>query len=286
MVAAGFFCDVEVFVAFGDEFVNLADEFPLLAGKPQRNRYGNYGVVPSKAVVLDRSAEAFGALFRVFGADTTEEQHELFAAVAGKQIGFALLVLENFCDFLEHHVSALVAPCVVHALEVVNVHHDAVNVIVVAPCEREFTEAPVHEGAAVRNLGERIRRRSLEKFTVDSLFGGILEFHFQDHRADLQAVVGAKDCLGDGVAVDVGAVGAAEVFHGDVQPVETDFAVLAAYEFVVQVDIGIAAATEDDAANREGDLLELGLRIQHDEMRSHLTRLKPDRLVSCDDSLV
>ena len=136
------------FLSFGDEFVNLADEFPLLAGKPQRNRYGNYGVVPRKTVVFDGGAEPFGALFRVFGADTTEEQHELFATVAGKQIGFALLVLENFCDFLEHDVAALVAPRVVHAFEVVDVHHDAVNVIVVAPCEREFTEAPVHEGAA------------------------------------------------------------------------------------------------------------------------------------------
>ena len=286
MVAAAFFGDVEVLVAFGDKFFDFPDEFTLLAGKPQRNRYGNYGVVPRKTVVFDGGAEPFGALFRVFGADTAEEQHELFAAVAGKQIGFALLVLENFCDFLEHDVTALVAPCVVHALEVVDVHHDAVNVIVVAPCERKFTKASVHEGAAVRNFGERVRCCRFKKFAVNSLFGGILEFHFQDHRADLQAVVGAKDCRGDGVAIDVGAVGAAEVFYGDVQSVETDFAVLAAYKFVVQVDVGIAAATEDDAANREGDLLELGLRIQHDEMRAHLTWLKPDRLVSCDDSLV
>ena len=286
MVAAVFFGDVEVLVAFGNEFVNLADEFPLLAGKPQRNRHGNYGVVPRKTVVLDCGAEALGALFRVFGADTAEKQHELFATIAGKQIGFALLVLENFCDFLEHDIATLVAPCVVHALEVVDIHHDAVYIVIVAPGEGELAEAPVHEGPPVCNFGERIRCCRFKEFTVDSFFGGVLEFHLQDHCAELQAVVGAEDCRGDGVAVDVGPVGTAEVFHCDVQPVKADFAMLAAHEFVVQVNVGIAAATEDDAANREGNLFELGLRIQHDEMRSHLTRLKPDRLVSCDDSLV
>ena len=286
MVATVFFGDVEVLVAFGNEFVNLADEFPLLAGKPQRNRHGNNRVVPRKTVVFDGGAEPFGALFCVFGAYAALEQHEFLSAVAGEQIGLPLFFFQYPGDFLEHDVTALVAPCVVHALEVVDVHHDAVNVIVVAPCEREFTKASVHEGAAVRNFGERVRCCRFKKFAVNSLFGGILEFHFQDHCADLQAVVGAKDCRGDGVAIDVGTVGAAQVFYGDVQPVETDFAVRAAYKFVVQVDVGITAATEDDAANREGDLLELGLRIQHDEMRAHLTWLKPDRLVSCDDSLV
>ena len=178
------------------------------------------------------------------------------------------------------------APRVVHALEVVHVDHDAVHVVVVAPGERQFAETPIHERAAVRNLGERIRRRRFEKFAGDGLFGGVLEFHLQDHRAKLQAVVGPERGAGDGVAVDIGPVGAAEVFHGDAGAVKGELAVLAAHEFVVQVDVGVLPASEDDAPYGKGNLLKLGLRVQHDEMRADFARSKSNRLISCDDSLV
>ena len=96
---------------------------------------------------------------------------------------------------------------------------------------------------------------------VSASVGGVLELHLQNHRTELQSVVGPEGGAGDGVAVDVGAVGAAKIFHGDAGPVKAELAMLAAHQFVVQVDVCVLPATEDDAPHGKGNLLELGLRV-------------------------
>ena len=99
-------------------------------------------------------------------------------------------------------------PRVVYALEVVGVYHYSMYVEVVAAGKREFAEGAVKERAAVRDLGERVHGGRLEQLSVEFLFGAVLEVDFQDHLADLQAVVRFEHAFGDGLPVDECSVGA------------------------------------------------------------------------------
>ena len=216
------------------------------------------------------TAQALGTSLGIFGADSAQEQYEFFAAVTGEQVGFALFFLENTGNFLKDHVAALVAPGVVDALEVVRVDHNSVYIIIVAAGEGEFAEAPVHKGAAVADLGQRIHGGRLVELSVKGFFACVLEVHLQDHLADLQAVVVFELAFGDGASVYEGAVGAAQVLHGNVDAVKGDGAMPAADQFVVHADVGILAAAQDDRAFFKGNLLELVLRIEYNQVRPHL----------------
>lgn len=54
-----------------------------------------------------------------------EQQHELLSAVPTRTIDLAHFVAENPRELLEHRVAGLVAVCVVHALEAIEIAHHA-----------------------------------------------------------------------------------------------------------------------------------------------------------------
>lgn len=210
LVSAVLLCDVEHLVAFGDEAFYGRDVFALLACKAERHGNRDDRVLPREMVAFNGCTEPFCALLGVFRSTAVEQQDEFFAAVACKEVGFALFVVEDTCDFFQHQVAALVAPGIVDALEMVHIDHDGVNVAIVALGKRQFTEASVHEGAAVWNLGEGVLGGGFVEVAVESLFAWVLEFYLEDHFADLQAFFGIQPAfLHDGTTVYEGAVGAA-----------------------------------------------------------------------------
>ena len=202
------------------------------------------------------AAQAFGAPLGIFGADSAQEQYEFFAAVTGEQVGFAFFVFQDSGDFLEHHITALVPPGVVHLFEMVCVHHDRVDVEVVAAGERQFAEPAVEERAPVGNPCERVHRSRFEKLAVKSFFACILEVDFQDHLANLQAVVVFEFAVVYRGTVNEGAVGASQVLDGHVDAVKGQGAVPAAYQFVIQADVRILPTAQHHSPFFQGNLLE------------------------------
>ena len=160
------------------------------------------------------------------------------------------------------------------------------HVVVVASRECEFAEAPVHKGAAVADLGQRVHGGRLVEFPVKSLFAGVLEVDFQHVLAQLEPIVGIQDHLGNLVSVYESAVGTSQILDGDVLAVEGQAAVLAAYQLVVQADVGVLASAENDRTLFEGNLLELGLGVQDYQVRVQFQRPEGDGIARRDYGLV
>ena len=89
----------------------------------------------------------------------------------------------------------------------------------------------------------------------------------------------------DGGAVDVGAVGAAQILDGYVDSVEGEGAMLAAYQLVVHADIGVLSTPENDCALFKRNLLELVLRVKYNQVRPHLRDGQLDRVSAGNRSI-
>ena len=76
--------------------------------------------------------------------------------------------------------------------------------------------------------------------------------------------------FGDGTTVHEGAVSAPQILDGYVDAIKGEGAVPAAYELVVQADIGVLATAQNNRAFFKRNLLELVLRVEYNQVRPHL----------------
>ena len=93
------------------------------------------------------------------GVGAHQREHELVAAQAAAQVAGAQLALELARELLERLVADRVAPGVVDLLELVEVHRDDRDRVVLARRAAQLGLEPVVEGALVRQPGERVLER-------------------------------------------------------------------------------------------------------------------------------
>ena len=99
-----------------------------------------------------RSAKIRAPLGRGLG----QQHHELLAAVAGHDVHRALLPPEDRAQLPQHPVARQVAVGVVDLLEVVDVHHQAGELGVVAVGPLHFLHQLFRQGPPVEGLGQRV----------------------------------------------------------------------------------------------------------------------------------
>ena len=137
-IATGFLGDVHRLVGRAHQPIAVPDA----RMRPRRNAEArgtaNRGLASNVNVCASTCLRTLSA--NVTAASSTvagEEEHELFPAVPADAVDLSNLVLENLGELLEDRVAGLVAVGVVHALEPIEIAHDA--------CERLVQPARVLE---------------------------------------------------------------------------------------------------------------------------------------------
>jgi hypothetical protein len=167
----------------------------------------------------------------------------------------------------EHRVAREVTVRVVDVLEVIEVEHHHRVVALVAPRAGGLLLDLLMEVALVVYFGEAVdRHQAVDLFVV-------LNFHIaardelEDGSADLQLVAVAESDRVDELVVHVGAVRRAEVLDDVALVVEGDTRVVARHAFLVDLELALRRAANDQGLFGERHTPAHVVAVDHDEAR-------------------
>src|SRR5690606_6680810 len=121
---------------------------------------------------------------RVLGR-ARQQDHELFAAIASRDIAVANDALDPPRDLTQHLVADEMPVTVVDALEMIDVDHEAGQRLALAPAARELLAEAAREVAAIVPTRQRIREAAANE---PRLVDGVLDREGRDRREVLEKI--------------------------------------------------------------------------------------------------
>jgi hypothetical protein len=199
----------------------------------------------------------------VLAIDLREHDGELLAPVPSEQILAPDLLLHRRGQLLEHVVARQVPVGVVDLLEVVEVEHHQRQGPPVAVGAGDLALQGLEEVSLVGDLGQPVDGGE----AVDLLVVGVLDVaagqELEDGAAHLDEIAVPERVFVDGLVVDVGAVGRAEIADQDRLAGVDDLGVVAGDRLLVNLYIAFRRPPHDQRAGVEVVLLAELVSINH-----------------------